>query len=131
MAANFTIQQLWYKRLQWCNFKESSHIPSNNFVAHFFALKSSSFIYLHIRVFSWGSETIYVLRDRISALSPTSRNAGGPEECFILLLLFANLPVGMACWIITHARSTAITRRSMLQYIESVYNYSDTEYDSY
>jgi len=96
-------------------------------------------ICLLIRGLSWGFETIYVLRDWVSALRRISSNDEAPEGCyFFLYFLYANRTVApgtvsicstvcIALWIMTHSRSAAITQRSMLQYIESVYTYSDTE----
>jgi len=94
-------------------------------------------IYLRIRGFSWRFETIYVLRDSISTLRPKSSNAGGPEGCSFLRFLYTNLPVvegpvsiqatvGIAWWIMAHSSSAAISRRCMLQYVESVFTFSDT-----
>jgi len=59
-------------------------------------------------------------------LPPVCQRLTGAER-----LVITHSNVRVACWIMTHARSAAKTRRSMLQYTESVYNYSDTEYDSY
>jgi hypothetical protein len=90
-------------------------------------------IYLRIRGFSWGFETIYV-----SALRPNPINVGGPKVCFFFFrFLTANVPdvdgplsicatVGIAWWIMRHTNPAAITRRCMVQYIGSVFKFINT-----
>ena len=50
MTSNFTIQQLCYEWLQCSTFKDSSHIPSTNFLPHLIPLKTFQYISTYPRI---------------------------------------------------------------------------------
>ena len=90
MAANFKIEQMCYKWLQFSNFMDIAPIQSTN-IEHIFLALNSLGVYLRIRGYFWEFGKNYISRDRVSALRTVSNNAREPEGCFFLRFLYSNM----------------------------------------